>query len=369
MSEHQTFFVGTYTEPITFGTGEVFESKGRGIYRGTFNPESGEAALLGVTEVHNPSYFAFGPSRNVLYAVNETDTYGGTTSGAVSAFAVDQDATLTSLNQLNQRPSYGADPCYLSVDSAGAFVFVANYSSGSVSVFPVQKDGSLGEVSDTVQHSGSSRGPHPVRQDGPHAHAATLDLSGKFVYVPDLGLDRVMVYELSAQGTLKPAQHPFTEVKPGAGPRQIVFSANGYAYLLNELNATVSVYRHDKNSGALQEVQTLSTLPEDFEGDNICAEVQLSPSGKFLYSSNRGHDSIAIFKVSEAGGQLTLVGHQSTGGKTPRHFTISPGGDYMLVANQDSDNLVVFRRNEGSGKLEATGQVVEIPSPVCVLFH
>ena len=364
MSEHQTFFVGTYTEPITFGTGEVFESRGRGIYRGTFNPESGEAALLGVTEVHKPSYLTFGPSRNVLYAVNETDTYRGITSGAVSAFAVDQDATLTSLNQ---RPSYGADPCYLSVDRAGAFVFVANYSSGSVSVFPIQEDGSLGEVGDTVQHGDSGRGPHPVRQDGPHAHAATL--SGKFVYVPDLGLDRVMVYELETQGTLKPAKQPFTEVKPGAGPRQIVFSPDGYAYLLNELNATVSVYRHDKDSGALQEVQTLSTLPEGFEGDNICAEVQLSPLGKFLYSSNRGHDSIAIFKVNEADGQLTSIGHQSSGGKTPRHFTISPGGGYMLVANQDSDNLVIFRRDEGTGRLEATGQSLEIPSPVCVMFR
>ena len=178
-----------------------------------------------------------------------------------------------------------------------------------------------------------------------------------------------MVYELKTQGTLKPAKQPFVEVKPGAGPRQIVFSTNGYAYLLNELNATVSVYRHDKDSGALEEMQTLSTLPEGFEGDNICAEVQLSPSGKFLYSSNRGHDSIAIFRVDEADGWLTLVGHESTGGKTPRHFTISPGGGYMLVANQDSDNLVIFRRDEGTGKLEATGQVVEIPSPVCVLFR
>ena len=364
MSEHH-FFVGTYTEPITFGTGEVFESKGRGIYRGTFNPESGEVALLGVTEVHNPSYLAFGPSRNVLYAVNETDTYRGTTSGAVSAFAVDQEGALTSLNQ---RPSYGADPCHLSIESAGRFVFVANYTGGSVSVFPVREDGSLGEVSDTVQHSGSGRGPHPVRQDGPHTHAATLDLSGKFLYVPDLGLDRVMSYELEAQGTLTPAKQPFVEVKAGAGPRQIVFSSDGYAYLLNELDATVSVYRH-KDSGALQEVQTLSTLPEDFKGDNLCAEVQLSPSGRFLYSSNRGHDSIAIFSVSEADGRLSLIGHKSTGGKTPRHFTLSPRGDYMLVANQDSDNLVIFRRDEGTGRLEATGQVLEIPSPVCVIFR
>ena len=358
MSKPLTFLVGTYTEPILFGTGQVLESRGKGIYTCSFNPEHGEMSLLnGAQETPNPSYLALDASHRFLYAVNETKTYQGASSGAVSAFALDARGGLT---LLNQQPSFGADPCHLTVHPTDKFLCVANFSGGSVSVFPIRKDGSLGEVSSVVHHRGSSL--HPVRQTEPHPHAVTpVD---KFLYVPDLGLDKIMIYELEGE-TLKPAQQPFVKVEPGAGPRQIVMRGR-YAYLVNELNSTITIYERAKDTGSLEALQTLSTLPEGFTGDNICAELQFS--NQFLYVSNRGHDSVAIFSISETDGRLTHLGHQSCGGKTPRHFTISPRGDTMLVANQDSDSVVVFKLDKVTGQLEATGQVLEIPTPVCVMF-
>ena len=365
MSEQSLFFVGTYTEAIEFGTGQVLGGKGGGIYAYSFGARGGEAVPLHVTEgVINPSYLAFDPPRRFLYAVNEGKTYQGAATGAVSAFAVERGGRL---RFLNKKPSHGADPCHLAVDPSGARALVANFASGSVSVLPIRADGSLGDASDTVQHEGSSL--DPARQRGPHAHAVTLGPAGRFVYVPDLGLDRVMIYELTAQGTLEAAPQPFVATKPGAGPRQLVFCPSGHhAYLINELNSTLSVYRHDPETGRLEEVQTLSALPADFNGDNTCAEVQLAPSGRFLYGSNRGHDSIAIFAVDEVEGALSLIGHEPCGGKTPRHFTLSPRGDSLLVANQDSDTVVIFECDEVTGKLTATGQVLDVPTPVCVKF-
>ena len=367
MSEPLTLLIGTYTEPIEFGTGQILESQGRGIYSYRFNPADGEATFKDVTQsVRNPSYLTLRKrrGRKVLYAVNETKNHQGGTSGAVSAFRLDTEGTLI---LLNQQPSFGADPCHLTTDPTGKFLLVANFTSGSVSVFPLEEDGSLGDASDVVQHTG--RGPHPIRQTGPHAHAVTFDPSGKFVYVPDLGLDRVMIYSLGTRGTLEPTSKPFVQVKPGAGPRQIVMHPKYlYAYLINELDSSLTVYERNENTGDLTEVQTLRTLPEHFEADNIGAEVQLSPSSEFLYASNRGHDSIALFRVSTGGDRLTLIGHESTRGRTPRHFTISPQGDFILAANQDSGTVVVFKREEATGRLEAVGQPLEVPTPVCVLF-
>jgi 6-phosphogluconolactonase len=270
------------------------------------------------------------------------------------------------LRFLNCKPTYGTDPCHLTVDQTGRHVLVANFMSGSVCVLPVREDGSLGDATDVIQHQGSS--VDPVRQSGPHAHAVTLDESGRYAFVPDLGMDRVMVYKLDANhGKLIPHDEPWVEVAPGAGPRQLVMHPRGgYAYLINELDSTMTAFRYDRDQGTLWEMQTLSTLPEGFDGTSTCAEVQISPSGKFLYGSNRGHDSIVIYAVDRAGGMLTCVGHESTQGKTPRNFVVDPTGGFLLAANQDTGNLVVFKLDPASGELAATGHSVEVPTPVCV---
>jgi 6-phosphogluconolactonase len=245
-------------------------------------------------------------------------------------------------------------------------VLVANFMSGSVCVLPIRGDGSLGHATEVIQHRGSS--VDPARQSGPHAHAVVLDEAGRYAFVPDLGLDRVMVYRFdSERGTLTPHDEPWVETAPGAGPRQLVLHPRGgYAYLINELDSTMTAFRYDGDRGTLREMQTLSTLPEGFAGASTCAEVQIAPSGKFLYGSNRGHDSIVIYAIDQADGTLTCVGHQSTLGRTPRHFAVGPEGVFLLAANQDTDNLVVFRPDPASGELVATGHSVHVPTPVCV---
>jgi 6-phosphogluconolactonase len=252
------------------------------------------------------------------------------------------------------------------VTQTGKHVLVANFASGSVCVLPIRPDGSLGDATDVVQHYGSSVDPR--RQAGPHAHAATPDSSGRYVFVPDLGLDKVMIYELdTARGVLKPHSTPWVETRPGAGPRQVAMHPGGrFAYLINELDSTMMVYRYDPEGGALREIQTLSTLPEDYDGKSTCAEVQLAPDGSLLYGSNRGHDSLVIFAVNQADGTLTRIGHESTQGHIPRSFTVDPTGDWVLVANQDSDNVVVFRVDHGTGALAAVRAVPDVPTPVCV---
>ena len=360
----EVFFVGTYTEPILFGTGQVLVGQGKGIYAYAFDPETGVAKLLNVTEgVRNPSYLAFGLERKFLYAVNELKEFGGAASGAVSAFALDQPSGKLTL--LNTQPSHGTDPCHLTVDRTGEYVLVANFASGSVSVYPIQLDGSLGEASDVVQHEGSSL--DPVRQSGPHAHAVTLDNQGKFVYVPDLGLDQVVIYKLDTEcGKLKSVGAVHT--RPGAGPRQLVMHpSKPRAYLINELNSMMTAYAYDEETGELSELQTLSTLPLGFEGVSTCAEVQIAPNGAFLYGSNRGHDSVAVYAISEDG-TLALQGHEGTSGEVPRNIVLSPRGDYLLAANQDTQNLAMFKLDRATGMPVATGESLEVPTPVCVKF-
>ena len=360
----EIFFVGTYTEPILFGTGQVLEGQGKGIYACTLDLETGATELLSVTEgIRNPSYLAFDPESKFLYAVNELKEFEGTASGAVSAFAFDKRSGKLTL--LNTQPSHGTDPCHLTVDRTGKHVLVANFASGSVSVYPVQSDGSLGRASDVVQHEGSSL--DPVRQGGPHAHAVTLDHQGKFVYVPDLGLDQVFIYALNTErGTLKSVGAVRTQ--PGAGPRQLVMHpSKPCAYLINELNSMMTSYAYDEATGELSELQTLSTLPLGFEGASTCAEVQIAPNGAFLYGSNRGHDSVVVYATSEDG-TLILRGHESTGGEIPRNIIVSPKGDYLLAANQDTQNLVVFKLDVATGMPVATGESLKVPTPVCVKF-
>jgi 6-phosphogluconolactonase len=349
-------YVGTYT------TG-----KSEGIYLYSLNLSSGELKHVATTSgVVNPSFLAIAPSRRYLYAVNEVEEFAGKKSGAVSAFAVDQRTG--ALRLLNQRPSLGGAPCYVVVDQTGRFVLVANYAGGNVAVLPVNSDGGLGEATDVKQDLGSSI--NAERQEGPHAHCIVLGPANRFAYGCDLGTDKIMIFRFDARrGKLIPNRTPSVQSKPGAGPRHLTFHPGGkYAYVINELHTTVTAFAHDQIRGNLKEVQTVPTLPKDFTGADTGADIHVSPNGRFLYCSNRGHDSIAAFKIEPHNGELTFIAHESTGGKTPRNFAIDPTGAFLLTANQNSDNIVTFRLDPKTGRLGATGHVVEVPSPVCLTF-
>lgn len=265
-------------------------------------------------------------------------------------------------------PSRGAGPCHLTVDSRGRNVLVANYGSGSIAVLPIGYDGRLSEASEFIQHSGSS--VNPKRQQGPHAHSINLSPDNRFAIVADLGLDQVLVYRFNpAYSTLAVNDPPFTKMNPGAGPRHFAFHPSGkFAYVISELQSTVTAFAWAAGPGTLSEIQTISALPKDFSGESYCAEVQVHPSGKFLYGSNRGHDSIAVFTVDENKGTLTPVEYASTQGKWPRNFGIDPSGAFLLAANQNSDNITVFRIDAKTGQLKPTGQTLEVGAPVCVKF-
>jgi len=365
MTQDLLVFIGTYTEPILFGTGKILEGKGEGIYVFRMDPISGAMAYIRTnTGITNPSYLAFKSDCSHLYVVNELKSYQDQPTGTVSAFAV--DSKTGQLTFLNKKPTRGTDPCHLSVDKSGKYVLLANFMSGSVCVLPIQNDGSLDDASDFIQHHGSSIDPN--RQQGPHAHAVTLDEANRYAFVPDLGLDKTMVYRFDvAAGKLEQNEASWVAVKPGAGPRHIVFHPSSrYAYLINELDSTIVAYQYNRDQGKLCEIQTISTLPVDFHGSSTCADLQVSPSGEFLYGSNRGDDSIATYRIDPATGRLTCLGHESTRGKTPRNFAIDPTGNFLLAANQDSDTIVTFRIEPQTGKLRPTGQVTEVPTPVCV---
>jgi 6-phosphogluconolactonase len=361
-------YVGTYSEPILFGTGQVVQGKGKGIYAFRFDPAKGALEPVGVTEgVRNSSYIAFDPKRKFLYCVNEFKEFEGMASGAVSAFRIDKSTG--KLTFLNMKASHGTDPCHLIVDKTGKNVMIANFASGSVSVLPIKRDGSLKDASCVIQHQGTS--VDPKRQAGPHAHAVEIDAQNRYVFVPELGGDKVMIYELDAErGKLTPNKHqPFISMAPGAGPRQLVMHPNGnFAYLINELNSTMTAYRYAAKKGMLKELQTLPTLPADFKGYSSCAEVQIAPSGKFLYGSNRGHDSLVIYAIDSKRGTLKLVGHESTRGRIPRNFEIHPSGEFLAAANQDTNNVIMFRIDQKTGKLTPTGDVAEAGTPICVRF-
>jgi len=367
MSIENLVYVGTYTEPIRFGTGQILEGKGKGIYSFRFDPETGRLSPHGLTEnVRNPSYLCFDEKRQYLYCVNEMKEWEGQFGGGVSAFRINGENG--NLTYLNSKPTKGTDPCHLTVDRTGQFLFVANFASGSFIGYRIAADGSLGDEIAFVQHEGSSIDPR--RQAGPHAHAVEFSLDGRFVYVPELGLDKVMIYRLDqSTGAVTPAALPSVSVVPGAGPRQLVMHPKGgFAYLINELNSTMTAYGFDSETGALTELQTLSTLPDGFSGASSCAEVQITADGRFLYGSNRGHDSLAIYAVDAETGALTPTGHESTQGRIPRNFVVDPTGRFLVAANQDTDNLVPFRINASSGALESVGQSVEAPTPICVKF-
>ncbi len=350
-------YVGTYTG-----------GKSKGIYLFQMDLPAGTLTSAGVaTGVENPSFLALHPSGRFLYAVNEVGNFGGENSGAVSAFAIEPGTGQLTL--LNQESSKGNGPCHVTVDSTGKNVLVANYGSGSVACLPVEADGRVGAASSWIQHHGS--GTNPSRQEGPHAHSITLDAANHFAIAADLGLDKLLVYRFdAARGTLTPNNPPFATVAPGSGPRHFAFHPNGrYAYVINEMGCTVTAFHYDAHHGTLTEFQTLSTLPQGAAGNNYStAEIQVHPNGKFLYGSNRGHNSIVIYEIDPNTGRLTYKENESTLGKTPRNFCIDPTGNFLLAANQDSDNIVVFRIDQDTGHLKPTGTVLDVPSPVCIKF-
>ncbi|MDQ6651889.1 MAG: lactonase family protein [Acidobacteriota bacterium] len=348
-------YVGTYTS-----------GKSEGIYIYRMNLDTGELKRLNTMKAVNPSFLAINGNKRHLYAVNEVRQFAGKSSGAVSAFSI--DSTTGNLNFLNQQPSLGADPCHVIVDRTGRFVLVANYTGGNVSVFPVRRDGSLDPATDVVQHHGSS--VNKEHQEGPHAHCLILDHANCYAFAADLGLDKVLIYRFDARaGKLTPGKEPWVELKPGAGPRHFTFHPNGrHAYVIKELDSTLTGFSYDAANGILHSMQTVSTLPTDFSGHNDCADLHISPSGKFLYGSNRGHNSIVVFTISASSGELTYLEHASTQGKTPRNFAIDPTGRFLLVANQQSDTIVTLRIDSVTGRLTPTDRAADVPAPVCLKF-
>ncbi|WLT32958.1 lactonase family protein [Geothrix sp. PMB-07] len=348
-------FAGTYTQK---------ESKG--IYAWRFNAATGEVEALGLAaETVNPSFLVLHPNGKTLYAVNEVDSFQGQRSGAVSAFSVDRATGRLAL--LNQVASGGADPCHLALDRSGRHLFVANYTGGSVAVLPLEMDGRLKEASDLVQHVGTV--VDPKRQGAPHAHAVTLSPDERFAFVTDLGLDRIFSYRFDAtKGTLSPNEVPFARVAPGAGPRHFTFHPAGrLAYAINELQSSVTAFAFDPKLGALLELQTTSTLPAEAKGENDCAEILIHPNGKFLYGSNRGHDSLAVFGIGP-GGLISPLEYVPTGGRTPRHFAMDPTGAYLFAENQASNNVVLFRVDAKTGRVTPTGKTFSVGAPVCLTF-
>jgi 6-phosphogluconolactonase len=330
-------------------------------------PQNQTLVPLGLAaEVASPSFLEIDPERRFLFAVNETSDFGGRSTGAVSAYSIESDTG--KLRRLNQRPSMGAGPCHLVLDKGRRHILVANYGSGSVAVLPVGTDGMLGEATDYHQHIGKSI--NPQRQEGPHAHCVTFDPAGKFLFVCDLGLDKVMIYRYDEErGKLTANEPAFASVKPGAGPRHIAFRPDGrFAYVINELDSTITAFAYDAAVGSLRELQSVSTLPPSFDGSNTTAEIAVHPNGKFLYGSNRGHDSVSLFEIDEDEGTLTFVEVQRTGGKTPRNFELDRDGKQLIIANQNTDTLLVCRVDEATGRLKPSSALVDAPSPVCVRF-
>jgi 6-phosphogluconolactonase len=355
-------YVGTYTN-----------AKSKGIYLFRLQTDNLEVSQnitlvpLGLAvETPSPSFIALDLKRRLLFAVNELNQFEGKPTGAVSAFSI--DAAKGTLALLSQRPSMGTGPCHLILDKEGRHLLVANYGSGSVSVLPVAADGQLGAATDVVQHVGKS--VHPERQTGPHAHCVTLDAANRFAFVCDLGLDKVLAYRFDAQrGKLTPHDPPFAQLKPGAGPRHMVFRPDGrFAYVVNELSSTITVFKYEAAAGVLRDAQTVSTLPEYFDGPNSAAEIGMHPSGKWVYVSNRGHNSVVLFNVDYEKGTLTYIEEQGTGGFTPRHFGIEPSARHLAIVNQDSDTVLVARIDAGNGRLKPSGVFANAPTPACAMF-
>lgn len=355
-ADYWTYF-GTYTG-----------AKSKGIHVAKFDAKTGKIGEPQLAaEMTNPTFLAVHPNKKVLYAVGEFGTFAGKKSGSIAAFSI--DAATGKLTALNQQPSGGPGPCHVFVDPSGKAVLAANYGGGSVTSVPIRDDGSLGEPSTFIQHAGSS-GVNKGRQEAPHGHCIVTDPGNKFALACDLGLDQVLIYKFNPEkATMEPNDPPYGATPSGSGPRHLAFHPNGkFVHVINELDCTMSTFAWDGSRGALTAVQTVSTLPVPTERGFSTAEVEVHPTGRWVYGSNRGHDSISVFSVEQSTGKLTRTQTESTQGKTPRHFALAPGGKFLLAENQGSDTVVVFSVNESSGHLKPTGDKISVGAPVCAVF-
>lgn len=347
-------YIGTYTA-----------GKSKGVYLVRMDTQTGHLSQPElVAEISNPSFLAIHPSQKYLYAVNEDGTFKGKNTGAVTAYAI--DSTTGKLTLLNQQASGGAGPCHISLDKTGNNALVANYSSGSVAVLPIQEDGHLLEASCIVKHTGSS--VDKSRQEAPHAHSVWLSPDNRYALSVDLGVDKVFSYKFNPDaGTIQDSSS--VSSAPGAGPRHLAFHPNGrYAYVINELNNTVTAMTYDANTGVLKPIESVSSLPKGHKETSYTSEILVHPNGKFLYGSNRIHDSIAIFSIDSATGKIKLLGTEPTQGKYPRNFNIDPSGNFLLAANQNGDSIVAYRVNTTTGLLTPTGQTLSLQQPACIKF-
>ncbi len=349
--QKEILYVGTYSQ-----------RESQGIYVYEYERETGAFKLVQTKpEISDPNFIVIHPNGKLLYTVNTIAIETGK-QDQISSFTINQEDG--SLSLINQIPAYGRGACHISLDKTGNYLFVSHYSSGSLAVFSINKDGSIKDTIQTVQYHGVGA---TQRQRGPNVHSILVSPDNRFVYVADLGLDKVMIYELDQKtGMLSPAEQPFVSVSPGAGPRHFTFHPEGpYFYLAQEMGSKVSAYKRDPSTGALTEMQTLSTLPEGFEGRNSVADIHTDPKGKYLYVSNRGHNSLAIYSIAEDG-QLELLAHESVQGDHPRNFMVDPKGEFVLVANKNSDNIVKFSLDPASGLLKHDGFSLSVPAPVCL---
>jgi 6-phosphogluconolactonase len=344
--------VGTYTS-----------GKSEGVYVYQFDDKKGVSKLIDSAKCSNPSFIAVSPDKKFVYAVKEDADSTNKNGGSVSSFSFDKK--MGKLSFINKQPSGGSNPCYVTIDKSGKWLFAGNYSSGNFSLFPLQANGSIDIAKNNVQHFG--KGPNTERQEGPHVHGTFLTKDNKYLLVPDLGIDKVLVYQFdAATGNLTEAKQPSIQVPGGNGPRHLAFDpSEKHLYLIQELTGTVAAFNFADGNAKL--FQTISTLPDDYKGSMGSADIHISPDGKFLYASNRGQaDNLAIYSINAATGILKLAGHQSTLGKTPRNFNFDPTGNYLLVANQNSDDIVIFKINHTTGLLTDTGKRINVPNPVCV---
>ncbi len=349
------------TDIIYAGTNSLRGSKG--IYVLSFDRKQlkfNEIQTVGGGE--SPNFLAMSADKKYLYVAYTKGTFSDG-KGSVMSFTIDPKTGM--LNKLNEQSSEGVGPAHVSVDPRGRFVYASHYVAGNLTVYPINKDGSLGKASDIIQHSG--KGIVTARQEAPHVHSAIPSADGKFIYVSDLGIDKIMIYEVKDNGKLLSASVPFASSTQGSGPRHFAIHPNGnFAYSAEELTSTVAAYGVNKATGELKPLERVNMLPDGFTERNSAADIHFSPDGRFLYASNRGHESLVIFAVDAKNGKLTFVGHENTGGKHPRNFMIDKKGQYVLTANRDTDNIVVFKVNRKSGKLIPTGQQVIIPAVIAL---
>lgn len=346
-------YIGTYTD-----------GNSKGIYHYIFDSETGNCKYVDVTnDIKNPSFLKISPNKKYLYSVAEGDSFNGIRGGGIAAYKINKTGSLT---KINDALSLGAYPCHVTISPDNSKIIASNYGGGSLAFYNIIENGGISPINQLIQHQG--KGADSIRQAAPHTHSSQFEKSGKRLFAADLGIDKLLIYRFNEDSLLfYPDKQPYVKMEPGAGPRHFAFSKKqDFIYVINELNSTISVLRKSKEN--VQKIQDISTLPVDFEGASYCADIHISHDERFVYGSNRGHNSIAIFSRDKKTGLLTFVGTESVHGDWPRNFSIEPNGNFLLVANQKSSNITVFSIDKNTGRLSFTGTEIEVPNPVCLEF-